>query len=201
MLIPSSNTPANQAQLLDPINHQRALEIANAHIQKPEYESTIAWYHVGRQTKFDFEAIRQACHADKVDLSLAYIRPGNNFITQFIEFEYYNLRITNAQTVPSQLLAGGQQFPLGSIQVYNAGNIQYAGILFDTREAQVKPEFIPELERQGFTCWKAGGPHDAIFEGPFRNVETLDEAFGPGAKQWMEDYLKGDGPECLIINR
>lgn len=206
MLTPVPNSPerngkGNEVELLIPISPQRAVEIANAHIVKPEYEKTIAWYDVGRNTRFNTEAIRQECGAEEVSVQVSSVRPGQTIFTKFLEFNYYSVQVVNPATLPAHLVAGNQTCPLSTIRVFNAGNIDYAAILFSTREAQVKSEYIPELQRHGFTCWKASDPYEGTREGPCQSIHTLDEAFGPGAREWMEDYLNGTGPEVLIINR
>lgn len=190
-----------EPQLIVPMDLQQALAVANNHIVTPGYENTVAWYGIGRNVNVNTDAIQKACGAEEVSVELAYVKPGETFFTKYFEFNYYSLRIVNPTTLPSHFALGKESFPIDSLQVYNAGNIQYAGILFRSLEAQVKPEHIPTLESHGFTCWQASAPYEGTREGPFKNIHTIEEAFGSGAREWVEDYLKGSGEEVLIINR
>lgn len=174
--------PSSTQKSLDPINYQRAIEIANAHIENRQFERVVARFYVGRNEKFDLDAIQKELGAEQVEHSVAFCQKGSNLFRKHVEFAHYELRVTNPKIASSHLTFGKNMFPLTSIQVYNAGNIHYAGILFDCMHARVKLEFFPELERQGFKCWPAPSPIDpSIDEGPFRNVYYLDDEFGPGA--------------------
>ncbi len=177
------------------IDYSKALDIANAHVVNPKYEHVRAWYHVGRNNKFDLESIKDQFEADSVNLSFAYYTHGNNFFTRRFEFSNYDISIENPTRLPSALVIGDKKYPVVTLKVFNAGNIEFAGILFEQMRAIVKPDFFPELKEQGFQCWEATKPGQPIYNGPFKNVFTLEEEFGPTAAQWLKEG------NTVIINK
>lgn len=197
-----SEKPTTTAEkILDPINYSRALEIVQAHMPDLENQFCMAYYYVGRNKRFDMESLKDAFQADKTEHRLAFCEYGRNCLTKHFMFSHYDIAVRNPKSIVGNLLVDRKSFPLLSLQAFNLGNIQYAGILFDSMQAVVKPEYFPELEKQGFNCWVAKAPGESIEHGPFKNVFTLDEAFGPGAAEWAKAMEDGSAPEsCLIIN-